>query len=90
MYKLRTAYLVIKVKIFTYGKDLGVNNYDIPIYQMMGVLEGYDVYEDINQENLFYSQNYVTNQKKGRLDVRLKAQYEILRKKHEDGKGMFH
>ena len=90
MYKMRTAYLVIKVKIFTYGKDLGVNTFDLPVYQMMGVLEGYEVYEDINQENLFYSQNYVTNQRKGRLDVRLKSQYEILRKKNQEGKGMLH
>ena len=90
MYKLRKAYLVIKVKIFTYGKDLGVNSIDLPVYQMMGVLEGYEVYEDLNKENLFYSQNYVTNQSKGRLDIKLKAQYEILRKKSLEGKGMLH
>ncbi|MGN7438518.1 MAG: DUF4852 domain-containing protein [Alcanivorax sp.] len=90
MFNLRTAYLVIKVKIFTYGKSLGLNNMELPMHQMMGVLEGYEIYEDLNRENLFYAQNYVTNQSKGRLDVRLKPQYEILRKKSKEGKGILH
>tara|TARA_R110001592_G_scaffold16881_8_gene71533 strand:- start:3852 stop:4862 length:1011 start_codon:yes stop_codon:yes gene_type:complete len=89
MYKLRKAYLVIKVKIFTYGKFLGLNYYKLPMVQMMGVLEGYEVYEDANKEHLFYAQNYVTNQKKGKLDERLTPQYEFLRKKSSN-KGMLH
>lgn len=89
VYELRTAYLVIKVKIFTYGKMLGVNNYELPTVQMMGVLEGYEIYEDVNKERLFYAQNYVTNRSKGKLNVRLKPQYEFLRKKSIE-KGILH
>lgn len=89
MYELRTAYLVLKVKIFTYGRFLGLNHFDIPLVQMMGVLEGYEIYEDRSKENLFYSQNYVTNQNKGKLDVILKPQYEVLRKKSA-GEGILH
>lgn len=89
MYDLRNAYLVIKVKIFTYGKVLGLNNYELRMVQMMGVLEGYEIYEDINKEHLFYAQNYVTNQSRGKLDVILKPQYKILRKKTK-GEGIFH
>jgi len=89
MYNLRTAFLILKVKIFTYGKSLGTNTMDIPIVQMMGVLEGYEIYEDRSKENLFYSQNYVTNQNKGKLDVILKPQYEVLRKKSA-GEGILH
>ena len=87
MYDLRTAFLVLKVKIFTYGKLLGLNNLDVPMVQMMGVLEGYEIYEDINKEHLFYAQNYVTNQNKGKLDVILKPQYKVLREKSK-GEGI--
>lgn len=89
MYDLRTAFLILKVKIFTYGRFLGLNHYDIPLVQMMGVLEGYEIYEDRSKENIFYSQNYVTSQSKGKLDVILKPQYETLRKKTA-GEGILH
>ncbi len=86
---LRTAYLLIKVKIFTYGKFLGLNYQELLTVQMMGVLEGYEIYEDYGRERLMYSQNYVTARKKGKLNTRLKPQYEILRKRAA-GEGMLH
>ncbi len=84
----RDAYLVMKVKIFAHGKHLGANPQGAPIIQMMGILESYSVYEDIKQTKLFYKQNYVSKKKKGKLDVRLKGQYEILREKAK-GEGIF-
>ena len=85
MYLLRDAYLVIKVKIFTYGKMLGANLRKVQTVQMMGVLEGYEIYEDIGKKNAFFAQNYVTSRSKGKLDQRLKAQYKLLRAKHDAG-----
>ena len=89
MYAMRDATLVMKVKIFSYGKMLGVNNYGYGVVQMMGVLEGFEIYETSEKQNLFFAQNYVTAQSKGKLDKHLKAQYELLMQKHK-GEGLFH
>jgi len=88
-YKLRDAYLVIKVKIFTFGKFLGRGNLEINTVQMMGVLEGYEIYEDVGKEKLMYTQNYVARRKKGKLNDRLKSQYEIIIKRSKD-RGILH
>jgi|GEM_PF-1127915 len=85
----RDAYVILKVKIFTHGKFLAKTGYDANSVQMMGVLEGFEIYEDKNKERLLYEQNYVTSQGKGKLDEHLKAQYELLRRKHKGG-GLFH
>lgn len=89
LYEVRIAYLVMKVKIFTHGKHMGNNQYNLPTVQMMGVLEGYDIYADQQKETLLYSEAYVTNKNKGRLNTRLQEQYVILREKNK-GKGILH
>lgn len=88
-YKLRDAYLLIKVKIFTYGKMLGINLQELRTVQMMGVLEGYEIYEDVGKEKLMFTQNYVARRKKGKLNDRLKSQYEIIIKRSKD-RGILH
>ena len=88
-YKLRNAYLLIKVKIFTYGKMLGVNFQELKTVQMMGVLEGYEIYEDVGKEKLMFTQNYVARRKKGKLNDRLKEQYDIITKRSKD-RGILH
>lgn len=89
MYSYRDAYLFMKVKIFSYGKFLGRNKFSVNLVQMMGVLEGFEIYETPDKERLFFAQNYVTAQSKGKLDKHLKAQYELLLRKHK-GEGFFH
>ncbi len=87
--KTRTALLVLKVKIFTHGRFLGVNHYDLDSVQMLAVLEGYDVYDDQSRERLLYSQNYVSNSSNKIIFLGLKEQIEILKEKAA-GKGMLH
>ncbi|MFP4098478.1 MAG: DUF4852 domain-containing protein [Alphaproteobacteria bacterium] len=82
---LRNAYLVMKVKIFTHGQFLGLNHQKMPTVQMMGILEGFEVYEDMAMERLIFSQSYVASKQKGKLNERLKEQYELLMSKHESG-----
>lgn len=89
MYRLRDAYLVIKVKIFTHGKFLGHIIGDISAVQMMGVMEGYQVYEDIQKKNLLYSQNYIAVQSRGKLNVKLQTQFDELIAKSKD-RGILH
>ena len=87
--KLRNAYLLIKIKIFTYGKMLGTNFQELRTVQMMGVLEGYEIYEDVGKEKLMFTQNYVARRKKGKLNDRLKGQYEIITKRSKN-RGILH
>lgn len=89
MYSLRDAYLVIKVKIFAHGKFLGPNIYRLPVVQMLSILEGYEVYEDRYQQNLFFAESYVTNKDKGKLNIKLQDEYDTLLKRSK-GKGIFH
>ncbi len=88
VYESREAYLLLKVKIFTHGKMLRVSNRGIPVVQMFGALEGFEVYNNKEKDVLFYAENYVTSQNKGKLNEQLKEQYELLLKKHK-GEGVF-
>jgi len=85
----RDAYLVLKVKIFTHGKLLGVTSKGVNTVQMLSVLEGFEIYDSKDKEKLFFTENYVASQSKGKLNKHLKTQYELLRLKHK-GEGIFH
>ncbi|MGH1455361.1 MAG: DUF4852 domain-containing protein [Alphaproteobacteria bacterium] len=89
VYKYRDAILNLKVKIFTNGKLLGTNSRDLQAVQMLGILEGFDVYEDTTKENLMFSQNYITTKDRNKLYMGLQEQYEILKEKSK-GAGVLH
>lgn len=88
--KNRTAYLFLKTKIFTHGKLIKLPGELDELIQMIGVLEGYDIYEDIDKTRLMYSENYVANKASSKeVKVGLQEQYDILMKKNK-GKGILH
>lgn len=89
MMGFRKAVLFLRTKIFTHGRILGVNNYHIQSVQMLGILEGYDIYEDMTKEKLIYSQTYTTNRDKSVLYTGLQEQYDILKEKAA-GEGILH
>jgi hypothetical protein len=85
----RDAYLVLKIKIFTHGKFLGTTVQGVNTVQMLTVLEGFEIYDSLDKDTLFYAENYVAAQNKGKLNEHLKSQYELLQRKHK-GEGLFH
>ncbi len=86
----RTAYLFLKTKIFTHGKFVKLPGELDKLIQLIGVLEGYDVYEDIDKTRLMYSENYVANKDSGGgIKIGLQEQYDVLLKKSK-GKGILH
>ena len=89
VYDKRKAFLFFKVKIFTHGKILGLNTYHLNTVQMLAVLEGYEIYEDMAKERLLYSRDFVSSSGKTSLNVGLKEQIAILKEKSE-GKGILH
>ncbi|MAE51493.1 MAG: hypothetical protein CMH27_06760 [Micavibrio sp.] len=80
MYSLRDAYIVMKFRAFSYkGTDIIMNGLERDnIYAM---LEGYEIYADPNHEVLLYFENYIRKSQEKPLDVRLKEQFEALKKK---------
>lgn len=74
----RTAFLVLKVKIFTHGRFLGVNNYHVQSVQMLAVLEGYEVYDNIARDRLLYSQSFISNRGNSGIAEELSEQFKIL------------
>ncbi len=85
MYKLRDAFLVLRIKVFAHGRFLPLHKRGYPVVQMMGSLESYAIYSDSELTNLLYKESYVSNKKKGKLDMKLKEQYEILRERSKAG-----
>ncbi len=84
-YSFRKAYLVLNIKIFAIGDILGLSRYGHPILKAMGILESFAVYKDSDFTQLFYKQSYISRKKKGKLNIRLKEQYEILLEKSKSG-----
>ena len=89
VYFARNALLVLKVKIFTHGRFLGVNNYRVQAVQMLAVLEGYDIYDDVDRGNLLFSEQYVTKTNKKSVSLGLAEQIKILKAKAA-GDGILH
>ncbi len=85
----RTAFLVMKVKIYTHGKQIVDPSASMKAVQMMGVLEGYEVYADQKQTELMYSETYITNKSNNKLGQKLEEQYKTL-KEWSKGKGTLH
>lgn len=86
MYQMRDSYLFLKVKIFAHGGLLGKSRTSrLSMVKMMGILEGYEVYADRKKETLFYSQIFVRQKKKGKLNVKLGEQYKILEELYMTG-----
>ena len=88
-YFIRDAYLVMNIKIFAHVKFLGLNDYGIPAVQLLGTLEGYEIYADRSKTQILYRQSYVADRRKNKLDTKLQEQYKILREKAA-GEGVFH
>ena len=88
-YGVREAYLVLSVKVFAHVKFLGLNSRRIPSIQLLGTLEGYEIYADFQKTQLLFRQNYVSDRRKNKLGTRLLKQYEILREKSK-GEGVFY
>lgn len=90
--QFKDVYLFMNVKVFTHGKILGLSQRDVMTVQLMGILEGYAIYEDIDKRNLIYEHVFISNRRPeggGRVNVALKDQYEILREKSK-GAGILH
>lgn len=84
LYSIRKAYIVFKVKIFSHRKTM-TSSINRPALQLMGALEGYEVYGDQGQKDLMFSRNYISQNDNSKKDESFVAWYEILKRRHNDG-----
>lgn len=83
--KFRKAYILFKVKIFSYGKLVVVASGLPPAVQMMGALEGYEVYADPQLKKRIFIRNYVTKKDVSEKNARILKEFDILRDRSRNG-----
>lgn len=67
LYNMRDAFLVMKVKIFSYRKEVAIPDRE-PAAEVLGILESLEVFADTRKKTLLFSENY-NNKKKRVRDV---------------------
>ncbi len=77
LYNIRTAYLVMQVKVFAHRKTQKLSSGYLGL-QTMAVLEGYEVYGDIGRKQLFFSKSYLTDRTKLEVSEKLKKEIMII------------
>ena len=80
VYSFREAFIVIKIRVFSYKGTETITNgrTRATVYAM---LEGYEIYADPEHEQLLYYQNYMRKAEQTPVEVRLKEQFEALKRK---------
>ena len=83
VFEFREAYMVMKMKIFSYKGERNIENGYMRA-SVYGMLEGYEIYGDADLTNLIFFENYVRKAAEKPVNVRLQEQYEALRRKRGD------
>ena len=80
MYSLRDAYVVMKIRVFSYKGTEQIHNgrQRATVYAM---LEGYEIYADSEHEQLLYFENFIRKSEEKPFDVRLKEQFDKLKER---------
>lgn len=82
--ELREAYLVLKIKIFSFRtREQFFSSYRINVPQVMAGLEGFDVYGDPGHTILLYSRSFLSNKDAKQINKKIAEEYEVLHKKSE-------
>lgn len=80
---LRVAYILFKAKIFAHG-DVVAGTMD-RLTQMLGALEGYEIYAEPELKTLLYSKSYVVRSDASKHSERLLKEFDILRDRSRNG-----
>ena len=83
LYESRDAYLVMKMRIFSFKEDLRFREYKLS--KVLGVLEGYEIYGDREREILMISENFRRKKERSSMEIEMKKRYqERLKKQMEE------
>lgn len=88
LYDLRTAYVILQLKIFAQrGFVRGTNA--LKFVRVMAVLEGFEIYGNPGHKDLFYSKSYLRKKDEVQAGLKLQRDRDILAKKAL-GEGILH
>ena len=83
LYETRDAYLVMKLKIFSYIEDRQGSKFNLA--RVMASLDGYEIYGDLNREMLLYSENFKRKKKRSGAEIEMKKRYQQrLKEQYEE------
>lgn len=83
LYESRDAYLVMKMRMFSFKEDLRFREYKLT--KVLGVLEGYEIYGDREREMLMISENFRRKKERSSMEIEMKKRYqERLKKQMEE------
>ncbi|MCB9983970.1 MAG: DUF4852 domain-containing protein [Rhodospirillales bacterium] len=77
----RDAYLVMKIKFFSYKGEVAREGTADNLANVIGIMEGYEIYGDRKKELLLFSQNFNRRKDRSKIDVELKKRYQERLKK---------
>lgn len=86
LYESRRAYLVLKVKVFSYQEDVRKGT-PYTLAGFLAVLEELDVYGDANLKELLYKKSFRRRRKASKLEEELKRKYEERKRAEQERKG---
>ncbi|HOO52346.1 MAG TPA: hypothetical protein PLK94_13765, partial [Alphaproteobacteria bacterium] len=84
-YNLRDAYLVMKIRFFSYQEEVRSIDY-VKLTKVLAVLEGYEIYGDQNKAMLLFSENFKRRKKHSNMEEELKKRYQERLKKQMEKK----
>jgi len=79
LYKSRDAYLVMKMRVFSYKEDL--QNKEYKLSKVLAVLEGYEIYGDRDRQLLMFSENFRRKKERSKMEIEMKKRYQERLKK---------
>ena len=62
---LREVFMSMKVKLFSYRKDVTLKGAQTQHAEVLAILERIEIYSDMNKKNLLYSEDYTRKKKSG-------------------------
>ena len=85
LYKSRDAYLVMKLRIFSYKEEIRTREHVLA--KVLAVLEGYEIYGDRERLMLLFSEDFKRKKQRSKMEIEMKRRYqERLKKQLEEEK----
>lgn len=87
LYESRSAYLVMRFRVFSYKEDERVRNFG-DMAKVLAVLESYQIYGDRDHQMLLFAEDFTRKKERSAMEVELKRKYQerlkqkMLEKQH--------
>ncbi len=84
LYDTRDAYLVMKMRIFSFQED--VQKHEHELAKVLAVLESFEIYGDRKREMLLFSENFKRKKDRSKMEIEMKKRYQERLKRQMEAK----